>query len=188
MTLATFFSCCCCCSFSFQNEDLERSNTMAVKDGKALNRAKKLSNVSSESQNQGPETLNHSGRRTDKPLQDAENVSSASIETEGLGPLRRLNLFTHLLLLLKSLPKQRTWNTQTQWQWRVNKLLKGAEKLLNVPSDSQRETKTWNAQNAQSVHSLASPSEISSKTKDLERSSTVAVKNGQATKGRKTTP
>ena len=61
-----------------------------------------------------------------------------------------------------SCPKERTWSAQTQWQWRTNKPLNGAEHLPNVSSEilenSNQEKslrcllkpcpkqRTWNAQ------------------------------------------
>ena len=83
--------------------------------------------------------------RTDKPLKGAEKLPNAPSESQReqrSGTLKTTNLFSHLLLLLTSFPKQRTWNAQAQWQWRTDKALKGAEKLPNAPSESQREQRS----------------------------------------------
>ena len=49
--------------------------------------------------------------------------------------LQKLNLE---MFSTEIFPKHRIWDAQAQWQWRTDKPLKGAEKLPNMHSESQR--------------------------------------------------
>ena len=75
--------------------------------------------------------------------------------------------------VLKSCPKQRTWNAQRQWQCRPDKPQNGAEKVSNVSSEIGQK---WDLAR-KCVANVCF--EIVSTAKDLEHPNTVAVKAGQ---------